>query len=128
MSSWVYRFVQGRHEEINDSPIEEVRLTVPATDDPTPACPDLCLKPLSVSSVSVQVVALPIGKIMAATSKVIKVLLTRWSFSMNPGPFNLKKQVPITIFANCRAGEVYAVAFYHRSIHPAAAFLLSQTT
>lgn len=54
---------------------------------------------------------------------------------MNPGPFNLKEHVLITIFANSGAGGVYAVhiitivkAFYKRGQHPAAAFLLAQTT
>jgi hypothetical protein len=66
---------------------------------------------------------------------VIRVPLTGWSFSLNPGPFSLKEHVLITIFASSGAGGVYAVhiltsvkAFYHRGLHPAAAFLLSQTT
>ncbi|PKI56336.1 hypothetical protein CRG98_023355 [Punica granatum] len=74
---------------------------------------------------------------MAATlpSKTIKVPLTGWSFSLNPGPFTLKEHVLITIFASSGAGGVYAVhiitsvkAFYHKDLHIIAAFLLSQTT
>lgn len=74
---------------------------------------------------------------MAATlpKKVIRVPFTKWSFSLNPGPFTLKEHALITIFANCGAGGVYAVniitivkAFYHRSLHPVAAMLLAQTT
>ncbi|OMP06990.1 Oligopeptide transporter OPT superfamily [Corchorus olitorius] len=64
-----------------------------------------------------------------------RVPFTKWSFSLNPGPFTLKEHVLITIFANCGAGGVYAVniitivkAFYHRSFHPVAAILLAQTT
>ncbi|XP_010092336.2 oligopeptide transporter 1 [Morus notabilis] len=147
------------NEEINNNPIEEVRLTVSITDDPSqPAltfrtwvlglfsCVLLAFvnmffgyrqNQLWVSSVSAQIVVLPIGKLMAATlpTKPVKVPLTGWSFSMNPGPFNLKEHVLITIFANSGAGGVYAVniitivkAFYHRSLHPVAAFLLAQTT
>ncbi|XP_058114886.1 oligopeptide transporter 5-like [Magnolia sinica] len=147
------------NEEINDSPIDEVRLTVPIIDDPT--LPTLTFRTwvlgiascvllafvnkffgyrqnqLSVSSVTAQIVVLPIGKLMAATlpTKPIRVPMTKWSFSLNPGPFNLKEHVLITIFANSGAGGVYAVhiitivkAFYHRDMHPFAAFLLAQTT
>ncbi|OWM81378.1 hypothetical protein CDL15_Pgr007416 [Punica granatum] len=146
-------------DEENDSPIEEVRLTVPPTDDPTqPAltfrtwvlglasCVLLSFvnqffnyrqNPLTLSSAVAQIGVLPIGKLMAATlpSKTIKVPLTGWSFSLNPGPFTLKEHVLITIFASSGAGGVYAVhiitsvkAFYHKDLHIIAAFLLSQTT
>ncbi|XP_062168458.1 oligopeptide transporter 1 [Alnus glutinosa] len=146
-------------EEENDSPIEQVRLTVLPTDDPTqPAltfrtwvlgtisCIVLAFvnqffgyrqNQLSISSVSAQILVLPVGKLMAAwlPTTVIRVPLTGWSFSLNPGPFSLKEHVLITIFASSGAGGVYAVhiltsvkAFYHRGLHPAAAFLLSQTT
>ncbi|XVE80589.1 hypothetical protein DITRI_Ditri14bG0151800 [Diplodiscus trichospermus] len=145
--------------EMDDNPIEEVRLTVPITDDPTePALTirtwvlgliSCCIlsfvnqffayrqNQLSISSISAQILVLPIGKLMAATmpKTKIRVPFTRWSFSLNPGPFTLKEHVLITIFANCGAGGVYAVniitivkAFYHRSLHPVAAMLLAQTT
>ncbi|ONK79340.1 uncharacterized protein A4U43_C01F5370 [Asparagus officinalis] len=146
-------------DEVNDSPIEQVRLTVPITDDPTiPAltfrtwvlgitsCAILAFlnqffgyrqNQLYISSVSAQIVVMPIGKLMAATlpTKPIKIPGTKWSFSLNPGPFNLKEHVLITIFANSGSNSVYAVnivtiviAFYHRKMHPLAAMLLTQTT
>ncbi|XP_023880342.2 oligopeptide transporter 1 [Quercus suber] len=146
-------------KEVNDNPIEQVRLTVPITDDPTePAltfrtwilgfisCVLLAFvnqffayrqNQLYISSVSAQIVVLPVGKLMAAylPSKPIKIPLTNWSFSLNPGPFSLKEHVLITIFASAGAGGVYAVyivdivkAFYHRQLSPVAAFFLSQTT
>ncbi|CAB4281855.1 unnamed protein product [Prunus armeniaca] len=146
-------------DEVNDCPIEEVRLTVPITDDPSQptltfrtwvlgilSCAVLAFvnkffgyrtNQLSVSSVSAQIVVLPLGKLMAATlpTRKFRVPFTKLSFSMNPGPFNLKEHVLITIFANSGAGGVYAVhiitivkAFYKRGQHPAAAFLLAQTT
>ena len=80
---------------------------------------------------------MPIGKIMAAylPRKSVRVPGTRWSFSLNPGPFNLKEHVLITIFANSGSNIVYAVnivtiikAFYKRRIHAMAAMLLTQTT
>lgn len=148
----------GEVEE-NDCPIEEVRLTVPITDDPSEAAltfrtwflglVSCCLlafvnqffgyrqNQLYISSVSAQIVALPLGKLMATTlpTKVFKLPIFNWSFSLNPGPFTLKEHVLITIFANCGSSSVYAVniitivkAFYHRNLHPAAALMLSMTT
>lgn len=152
-------FVCAGNEEVNDNPIEQVRLTVPITDDPTQpvltfrtwvlgiaSCVLLAFvnqffsyrqNQLSISSVSAQIVTLPLGKLMAATlpAKPIRVPFTKWTFSLNPGPFNLKEHVLITILASCGASGVYAVyiltavkAFYHRNIHAVAAMLLAQTT
>ncbi|KAG5550964.1 hypothetical protein RHGRI_009399 [Rhododendron griersonianum] len=146
-------------EEVNDNPIEEVRLTVPITDDPSQAaltfrtwvlglssCITLAFvnqffgyreNQIAVTSVSAQIITLPLGKLMAATlpTRRFSVPLTKWSFTLNPGPFNLKEHVLITIFASCGSGGVYAVgiitivrAFYHRQLNPVAAFLLAQTT
>ncbi|KAL5735617.1 hypothetical protein ACOSQ2_030405 [Xanthoceras sorbifolium] len=92
---------------------------------------------LCVGSISAQIIVLPLGRLMAATlpTRVFHVPLTNWKFSLNPGPFNLKEHVLITIFAGCGAGGVYAVhiitivkVFYKRSLHPVASMLLAQTT
>lgn len=146
-------------DEVNDSPIEQVRLTVPITDDPTLPCLTFrtwflgtisCAllaflnqffgyrqNALYISSVSAQIVVLPMGKLMAAylPTRTIQIPGTKSSFSLNPGPFNLKEHVLITIFANSGSNTVYAVgiitivkAFYHRQLHPLAAMLLTQTT
>lgn len=146
-------------EEVNDSPIEEVRLTVPITDDPTLPCLTFrtwtigltaCVllsfvniffgyrqNPISISSVCVQIVSLPIGKLMATSlpTKLVRIPLTNWSFSLNPGPFSLKEHVLITLFANAGASGPFALdivtlmkAFYHRRINPVAALLLSHST
>uniref|UniRef100_A0A1J3CBL1 Oligopeptide transporter 1 n=1 Tax=Noccaea caerulescens TaxID=107243 RepID=A0A1J3CBL1_NOCCA len=146
-------------EEENDNPIEEVRLTVPITDDPSQpvltfrtwtlglvSCILLAFvnqffnfrsNQLWVSSVAAQIVTLPLGKLMAATLPTRKFGFpgTNWSWSFNPGPFNMKEHVLITIFANTGAGGVYATniitivkAFYHRQLNVAAAMLLTQTT
>ncbi|KAH0871228.1 hypothetical protein HID58_078250 [Brassica napus] len=104
--------------EENDSPIEEVRLTVPITDDPS--------QPV-----------LTFQKLMATTLPTRKFRLpgTSWSGSLNPGPFNMKEHVLKPIFANTGAGGAYATsiitivkAFYHRNLDPTAAMLLLQTT
>ncbi|KAF2288777.1 hypothetical protein GH714_013074 [Hevea brasiliensis] len=117
-------------EDVNDSPIEQVRLTVPITDDPKLPCLTFrtwvlgvisCAllaflnqffvyrqNPLYISSVAAQIAVLPIGKFMAASlpNKIIYVPGTKWSFSLNPGPFNMKEHVLITIFANSGSNPV----------------------
>lgn len=144
---------------MDDNPIEEVRLTVPITDDPTESaltfrtwvigmvsCVLLAFanrflnyrtNPLGISSVTIQIIGLPIGKFMAATlpTKKFRVPFTKKTFSLNPGPFTLKEHVLITIFASCGSLGVYAVyiisivkAFYHRGLSAFAALLLAQTT
>ncbi|OIW16405.1 hypothetical protein TanjilG_19121 [Lupinus angustifolius] len=146
-------------DEIDDSPIEQVRLTVPITDDPTQPALTFrtwflglasCLllsfvnqffsfrtNPLYLSSVSAQIVTLPLGKLMAATlpTRRFQVPLTKWYFTLNPGPFSLKEHALITIFASSGSSGVYAIniitivkVFYHRGIHPAAAFMLAIST
>lgn len=92
---------------------------------------------LYVGSVSAQIIVLPLGRLMAATlpTKQISVPFTKWSFSLNPGPFNMKEHALITIFAGCGAGGSAAVSvialvkvFYHRKLNPIACMLLVQTT
>ncbi|KAI3898502.1 hypothetical protein MKW92_041619 [Papaver armeniacum] len=94
-------------EEINDAPIELVRLTVPITDDPTLPCITFrtwflgitscallaflgqffgyCQNPLSLSSVCIQIVVLPIGKIMAATLPMKSITIPFTNRKMNIG-------------------------------------------
>ena len=63
----------------------------------------------------------------------------KFEFTMNPGPFNVKEHVLISIFANAGSafgnGPAYAVgivniikAFYRRNISFAASWLLIITT
>ena len=120
-------------KEVDDSPIEQVRLTVPITDDPTqPALTfrtwtiglGCCIilsfvnqffgfrtNPLYISSIAAQIVSLPLGKLMAATlpTTIYKVPFTPWCFTLNPAPFNLKEHALITIFASAGSGGVYAI-------------------
>ncbi|CAA0814028.1 Oligopeptide transporter 1 [Striga hermonthica] len=151
---------KGGAVDENDCPIEQVRLTVSADDDPSlpaltfrtwviglSACVILAFinqffgyrqNSLYISPVVMQILSLPIGRFMARVlpAAEIKVPFMRgWSFSLNPGPFNLKEHVLISIFAGCGSSGVYAIsivtivrAFYHRQLHPVAAWLLAQTT
>ena len=146
------------------SPIEEVRLTVPSTDDPSLpvwtfrmwflgliSCALLSFlnqffgyrsQPLVVTHITVQVATLPIGRFMASALPTTKFRIPGFGsrlFSLNPGPFNMKEHVLITIFANAGAafgsGTAYAVlivtiikAFYGRSISFFSSWLLIITT
>ncbi|KAJ0988208.1 hypothetical protein J5N97_006564 [Dioscorea zingiberensis] len=94
-------------------------------------------KPNRHSPVCIQIVSLPIARLVAAMlpTKYFRVPLMKWSFTLNPGPFTIKEHVLITIFANSGGGGIYANgiitivrAFYHRTINPVVAMLLAQTT
>lgn len=153
------RCADDAEEEVNDHPIEEVRNTVPVTDDPSEPCLTFrtwvlglssCIllafvneffmyrsNQLSIGTVVVQIVTLPIGRFMASTlpSRPLRVPGPGRSFSLNPAPFSLKEHCLITIFAGAGASGVYAMniiaivkVFYKRQINPYAAMLLAQTT
>lgn len=115
-----------------NSPIEQVALTVPVTDDPslpvvtfrmwtlgTVACVLLSFlnqffwyrrEPLSITSISAQIAVVPLGHLMAATiTDRVFFQGKKYEFSLNPGPFNVKEHVLITIFANSGAGNPYAI-------------------
>ncbi|XP_021833452.1 oligopeptide transporter 4-like [Prunus avium] len=151
-------------EDDDVSPIEQVRLTVTNTDDPTLpvwtfrmwflgllSCALLSFlnqffsyrtEPLIVTQITVQVSTLPIGHFMAKVLPTNKFHIPGFgsrSFSLNPGPFNIKEHVLITIFANAGSafglGSAYAVgivniikAFYGRKISLLASWLLIITT
>ncbi|KAF8406131.1 hypothetical protein HHK36_008211 [Tetracentron sinense] len=154
-------------EEIDEddiSPIEEVRLTVTNTDDPSlpvwtfrmwflglVSCGLLSFlnqffsyrtEPLIITQITVQVATLPIGHFLASVLPSTKFHLPGFgsrTFSLNPGPFNMKEHVLISIFANAGSafgnGSAYAVgivniieAFYHKHISFFAAWILTITT
>lgn len=148
-------------EDEDESPVEEVRLTVSNHDDPSLpvwtfrmwflgliSCVLLSFlntffgyrtQPLMISMISVQVVTLPLGKIMARVLPETKYRIGSWEFSFNPGPFNVKEHVLISMFANAGAGfgsgTAYAVgivdiimAFYKRKISFLASWILVITT
>ncbi|KAL5537579.1 hypothetical protein UlMin_043353 [Ulmus minor] len=107
------------------SPIEQVRLTVTNTDDPTLpvwtfrmwflglfSCALLSFlnqffayrtETLVINPIMAQVASLPIGHFMARTLPTTRFRIPGFGqrlFSVNPGPFNIKEHVLITIFAN----------------------------
>ncbi|KAJ8645518.1 hypothetical protein MRB53_007266 [Persea americana] len=151
-------------KEDDVSPIEEVRLTVTNWDDPSLpvwtfrmwflgliSCALLSFlnqffsyrtEPLMITQISVQVAALPIGHFMAAVLPKTTFRIPGFGsrkMSFNPGPFNMKEHVLISIFANAGcafgSGSAYAVgivniikAFYGRSISFLASWILIVTT
>ncbi|XP_078150389.1 oligopeptide transporter 4-like [Carex rostrata] len=158
---------RAKGEEFDDdenSPVEQVRLTVLTTDDPSQpvwtfrmwsiglfSCALMSFlnqffsyrtEPLIITQVTVQVASLPIGHLLAKLLPEKKFLIPGCGnrlFSLNPGPFNIKEHVLISIFANAGYafgyGPAYAVgvidiirAFYHRHISFLASWLLIITT
>ncbi|XP_058114222.1 oligopeptide transporter 5-like [Magnolia sinica] len=90
-----------------------------------------------VSLIVAQIILLPVGKLMERTlpAKAIRVPGTKWTFSINPGPFNIKEHALTSILASAGAGSPYAIeivsqskVFYHRKIDPLPALLLIHTT
>ncbi|CAN6859718.1 unnamed protein product [Brassica oleracea] len=146
------------------SPIEEVRLTVTNTDDhKLPvwtfrmwflgliSCALLSFlnqffsyrtEPLVITQITVQVATLPIGHFLAKVLPKTQFGIPGFGstrFSLNPGPFNMKEHVLISIFANAGSafgsGSAYAVgivtiikAFYRKNISFIAGWLLIITT
>ncbi|KAA8524890.1 hypothetical protein F0562_011313 [Nyssa sinensis] len=141
--------------------VEEVALVVPETDDPAlpvmtfrawflglTSCTILIFfntffvyrtQPLSISAILIQILVLPIGKFMAATLPTKKYKVLGWSFSLNPGPFNMKEHVIITVFANCGVsvggGDAYPIGaitvmkvYYKQSLNSLCAILIVLTT
>ncbi|KAJ0251208.1 Oligopeptide transporter 3 [Hirschfeldia incana] len=138
--------VEHEHERC---PVEEVALVVPETDDPSlpvmtfrawflglSSCILLIFlntfftyrtQPLTISAILMQIAVLPIGKFMARTLPTTSHRLMGWEWSLNPGPFNIKEHVIITIFANCGVayggGDAYSIgaitvmkAYYKQSL------------
>ncbi|KAJ8626397.1 hypothetical protein MRB53_019704 [Persea americana] len=118
--------------ELDNSPVEQVALTVPVTDDPTLpvvtfrmwvlgilSCILLSFvnqffgyrrEPITFTSASAQIAVVPLGHLMASTiTDRVFFKGTPLEFTLNPGPFNVKEHVLITIFANSGAGSVLAV-------------------
>lgn len=118
--------------------VEEVAMVVPENDDPTlpvmtfrvwflgiTSCTVLIFfntfftyrtQPLTISAVLMQISVLPIGRFMASVlpNRDISIFGGKFgSFNLNPGPFNIKEHVIITVFANCGVsnggGDAYSI-------------------
>ncbi|KAF9951058.1 hypothetical protein BGZ70_001132, partial [Mortierella alpina] len=145
------------------SPIDEVAAVVPNTDDPSLPCMTFRFwvmgltsifslsfinqrseptdpgffreSPMVVGALVVQLISYPAGQFMARVLPSRKFHLFGSTFSLNPGPFNVKEHVLITILASCGAGTAYAVdiiviqrVFYEQDFGFVANLLLILTT
>ncbi|PSS10439.1 Oligopeptide transporter like [Actinidia chinensis var. chinensis] len=125
----------GKLNDQTRCPVEEVALVVPETDDPSlpvmtfrawflglTLCAVLIFlntfflyrtQPLTISAILMQIAALPLGKFMASTLPTTQYSVFGRSFRLNPGPFNMKEHVIITVIANCGVsiggGDAYLV-------------------
>ncbi|GJJ75293.1 hypothetical protein EMPS_07651 [Entomortierella parvispora] len=117
--------------EVENSKIEAVRLVVPVTDDPTLVAVTFRFWVISflfsvIGSVIqqyyfyrstsgsfsiffVNLASYAIGKAMARTLPSTSVSLGGFSFSLNPGPFNIKEHCLIGIAVSTAAGAAYAI-------------------
>ncbi|KAF9575926.1 hypothetical protein EC968_000887 [Mortierella alpina] len=118
-------------DEEDDSPIEEVRVTVTNTDDPSLPYNTFRMwflglaftaiisfvneffylrqTTVSIGYSVVALISLPIGHFMARVLPTRQFNLFGWSFSLNPGPFSIKEHVLIGTMAACNSGTAYAV-------------------
>lgn len=152
---------QNGHPLPPECTVEEVALVVPETDDPSlpvltfrawtlgvASCTVLIFlntffiyrtQPLTISAILMQIAVLPIGKFMAATLPTKEYRLLGRSFSLNPGPFNMKEHVIITVFANCGVsmggGDAYSIgaitvmkAYYRQSLNFLCGLIIVLTT
>ncbi|PVG01711.1 putative oligopeptide transporter [Serendipita vermifera] len=125
----------GMEEEEEDSPYAEVRASVSNTDDPEmPALTIrmwfcgmlLCIIAISMNTffnfrypsplltpLVVLLVAYPMGRFFAIVMPIqnyyLPAFLGGGSFSLNPGPFNVKEHILIYMMANIAAAPSYAM-------------------
>ncbi|KAF9977570.1 hypothetical protein BGZ65_007339 [Modicella reniformis] len=143
--------------EEDDSPIEEVRVTVPNTDDPLMPCNTFRMwflgliftgiisfvnqffylrhTQISIGYSVVALISLPLGHFMARVIPTRQFSLFGRSFSLNPGPFSIKEHVLIGTMTACNTGTAYAVdivilqkVWYHSEKPFIAGLLLVLTT
>ncbi|KAF9987350.1 hypothetical protein BGZ75_000707 [Mortierella antarctica] len=122
---------QVQLEEEDDSPIEEVRVTVSNIDDPSLPYNTFrmwflgllwtCIisfvnqffylrqTTISIGYSVVALLSLPMGHFMARVLPTRQFSLFGWSFSLNPGPFSIKEHVLIGTMVACNSGTAYAV-------------------
>ncbi|KAJ1936765.1 hypothetical protein GGF37_005476, partial [Kickxella alabastrina] len=118
-------------EENEDSPFEVVRTAVSNKDDPTLPCLTFrswalglffCVSlafvnqfywfrenSLSLNGYVVQLLSFPLGYLMALLLPDKKFCTFGWEWTLNPGPFNIKEHVIISIFAGTSVGTAYGI-------------------
>ncbi|KAF9933665.1 hypothetical protein FBU30_004908 [Linnemannia zychae] len=123
--------IDSLDDAMENSPIEEVRASVPPTDDTT--LPTATFRawflgffftavlafinqffwfrenPLTIRVLVAQLLAYPLGLFMARVLPTNTINFFGFKFSLNPGPFNIKEHVLITIMANSAATTLAAI-------------------
>ncbi|QRW19651.1 OPT oligopeptide transporter protein [Rhizoctonia solani] len=117
----------------DDSPYPEVRAAVANTDDPTMPTNTFRMwflgliftvliaglnqffsmrckshPSVQITALVAQLVALPAGKLLEKTLPRAHITTFGYTWSLNPGPFNIKEHTLITVMANVVAGGAYA--------------------
>ncbi|KAF7291048.1 OPT oligopeptide transporter [Mycena chlorophos] len=137
----------------DDSPYPEVRSAVANTDDPSIPVGTLrawtigllwaILIPglnqffffrypsVTVTGIIAQLLSLPVGRIWARVVPNVKI----FGVALNPGPFNIKEHVLITIMATVGSGSAYATdiiavqrVFYHQEYNFSFQWLVVMST
>ncbi|KAG0277486.1 hypothetical protein BGZ95_005884 [Linnemannia exigua] len=143
--------------EEDDSPIEEVRVTISNTDDPQMPCNTFRMwflgllwtaiisfvnqffymrqTQISIGYAVVALLSLPMGHFMARVLPTSQFKFFGRSFSLNPGPFSIKEHVLIGTMVSCNTSTAYAVdivvlqkIFYHSHTPFLGGLLLVLTT
>ncbi|KAF9434377.1 hypothetical protein BGZ76_008118 [Entomortierella beljakovae] len=118
-------------EEEDDSPIEEVRVTISNTDDPNMPCNTFRMwllgllftaivsfvnqffylrqTQISIGYSVVALISLPLGHLMARVLPTEEVNLLGSKFSLNPGPFSIKEHILIGTMTAVNTNTAYAV-------------------
>ncbi|KAG0240840.1 hypothetical protein BGW41_006595 [Actinomortierella wolfii] len=140
-----------------ESPIEEVRVTIPNWDDPSLPCNTFRAWFLGIGFAAAiayvnqflymrhtgvyvghavtALLSLPLGHLMARTLPTTRYSLFGFTFTLNPGPFSIKEHVVIGTMTSLNAFNAYAVdivvlqkVFYHSEKPFIAGLLLVWTT
>ncbi|ORX62722.1 OPT family small oligopeptide transporter [Hesseltinella vesiculosa] len=123
--------LEAKISHLEDSPIEEVRASIPPTDDtslPTATFRawfwgivfSLAISftnqffwfranPLTIKVIVVQLLAFPAGKLFERMLPDVQIGFGNWKFSLNPGPFGVKEHTLITVMANAAATSFDAI-------------------
>ncbi|KAG0051965.1 hypothetical protein BGZ83_003103 [Gryganskiella cystojenkinii] len=118
-------------EEEDDSPIEEVRVTISNQDDPNMPCNTFRMwflglfftaavsfvnqffylrqTQISIGYSVVALISLPLGHIMARILPTSEIHIFGTSFSLNPGPFSIKEHILIGTMTAVNTSTAYAV-------------------
>ncbi|KAG0081441.1 hypothetical protein BGZ93_002705, partial [Podila epicladia] len=118
-------------QEEDNSPIEEVRVTVANTDDPSMPCNTFRMwflglmftaiisfvnqffymrqTQISIGYSVVALLSLPLGHFMARILPTGDFTLFGRTFSLNPGPFSIKEHILIGTMTACNTSTAYAV-------------------